>query len=70
MKTTAAVLRSADQPYSIETIDLPEIEAGGIDLFPEYTGPVLTAWDPETTARTADDVYSALLEVVKAKRHR
>jgi len=43
---------------------LPEIEAGGIDLFPEYTGPLLTAWDPETTARTADDVYSALLDVV------
>ena len=25
MKTTAAVLRSADQPYSIETIELPDI---------------------------------------------
>ena len=43
---------------------LPEIESGSIDLFPEYTGPVLQVWDPETTARTADDVYAALKEAV------
>jgi len=43
---------------------LPEIEDGNIDLFPEYTGPLLTVWQPETTSGTADDVYAALQEVV------
>ncbi|MGO2749557.1 MAG: ABC transporter substrate-binding protein [Pseudoclavibacter sp.] len=37
-----------------------EIEAGSIDLFPEYTGPLLQHWDPETEARLADDVYTEL----------
>ncbi|MCJ1688401.1 ABC transporter substrate-binding protein [Rathayibacter sp. VKM Ac-2927] len=37
-----------------------EIEDGTIDLFPEYTGPLLTYWDPETTARLEDEVYPAL----------
>ncbi|TQL02383.1 ABC transporter substrate-binding protein [Cellulomonas sp. SLBN-39] len=41
---------------------LPEIEAGEIDVFPEYTGPVLQYWQPETEARLADDVYAALQE--------
>ena len=45
---------------------LPEIEAGSIDLFPEYTGPVLQTWEPETAARTADDVYAALLDAAPA----
>jgi osmoprotectant transport system substrate-binding protein len=39
---------------------LPEIEAGSIDLFPEYTGNLLQFWDPETEARLADDVYAEL----------
>jgi osmoprotectant transport system substrate-binding protein len=42
---------------------LPEIEAGEIDLFPEYTGPLLSVWKPDTTATTADDVYAELLAV-------
>ncbi|KQQ03390.1 MULTISPECIES: ABC transporter substrate-binding protein [unclassified Rathayibacter] len=37
-----------------------EIEDGTIDLLPEYTGPLLTYWDPRTTARLEDDVYPAL----------
>ncbi len=41
---------------------LPEIEDGSIDLFPEYTGPLLQAWDPDTEARLTDDVYEALVE--------
>ena len=41
---------------------LPEIEAGEIDLFPEYSGPVLQYWEPETTARVSEDVYAALEE--------
>jgi osmoprotectant transport system substrate-binding protein len=41
---------------------LPEIEAGQIDLFPEYTGPLLQYWRPDTTARLADDVYAELAQ--------
>lgn len=39
---------------------LPDIESGAIDLFPEYTGPLLIALDPEATATKPDEVYSAL----------
>lgn len=39
---------------------LPEIEDGAIDLFPEYTGPLLQYWDPETEANLAEDVYAEL----------
>lgn len=41
---------------------LPEIEGGSIDLFPEYTGPLLQYWVPDTEARLSDDVYAALKE--------
>lgn len=46
---------------------VPEIEAGTIDLFPEYTGPLLKYWQPETTVRSADEVYSALMKTTPAK---
>ncbi|WP_394287500.1 glycine betaine ABC transporter substrate-binding protein [Corynebacterium variabile] len=39
---------------------LPELESGGIDLFPEYSGPVLQYWEPETPARLPEDVHDAL----------
>lgn len=39
---------------------IPEIESGSIDLFPEYTGPLLQYWNPETEARLTDDVYDEL----------
>lgn len=39
---------------------VPEIESGAIDLFPEYSGPLLQYWTPDTEARLADDVYAAL----------
>lgn len=45
---------------------LPEIKAGAVDVFPEYTGNLLQAFDPETSARTTDDVYAALLEALPA----
>ncbi|PVU84398.1 glycine/betaine ABC transporter (plasmid) [Cellulomonas sp. WB94] len=48
---------------------LPEIEAGTIDLFPEYTGPLLQFWEPTTTARLADDVYTALQGATPAGLH-
>lgn len=43
-------------------IYVPEIEAGSIDLFPEYSGPLLQYWVPDTTARLADDVYAQLAQ--------
>jgi osmoprotectant transport system substrate-binding protein len=41
---------------------LPEVEAGKIDLFPEYTGNLLQYWKPGTTARTSDAVYRELVK--------
>ena len=43
---------------------LPEIEAGTIDLFPEYTGPLLQYWAPDSAARLSEDVFAELQEVV------
>lgn len=39
---------------------LPEIESGSIDLFPEYTGPLLLALDGKATVTSSDEVYDAL----------
>jgi osmoprotectant transport system substrate-binding protein len=39
---------------------IPALEAGEITLFPEYSGNLLQFFEPETTARTSDDVYAAL----------
>ena len=41
---------------------LPEIEAGSIDLFPEYTGPLLQVWADAPEERQSDEVYAALTE--------
>jgi len=43
---------------------LPELEDGSIDLFPEYSGPLLQYWQPETPARLADDVYAELVTAI------
>lgn len=43
---------------------LPDIENGSIDLFPEYTGPLLIALDPEASATKPDEVYTALGEAL------
>ena len=43
---------------------LPEIESGAIDLFPEYSGPLLQVWEPDTTARLQADVQEALEEAL------
>jgi osmoprotectant transport system substrate-binding protein len=43
---------------------VPEIEDGTIDLFPEYTGPLLQYWNPDTEARLSEDVYAELQETV------
>ncbi|QLD10666.1 ABC transporter substrate-binding protein [Microbacterium oleivorans] len=39
---------------------LPELESGSLTLFPEYTGNLLQYFEPETEARTSEDVYAAL----------
>lgn len=39
---------------------LPEITAGHISVFPEYSGNLLQYWQPETTARTPQEVHAAL----------
>lgn len=39
---------------------VPALEAGEIDLFPEYTGNLLQFFDPSATATAADEVYAAL----------
>ena len=43
---------------------MPEIESGAITLFPEYSGNLLQYFDPETTARTSEDVYAALADAL------
>lgn len=43
---------------------LPDIKSGNIDLFPEYTGPLLIALDPEATATKPDEVYDALADAL------
>ncbi|WP_182353798.1 ABC transporter substrate-binding protein [Flaviflexus huanghaiensis] len=39
---------------------IPDIESGAIDLFPEYSGPLLRHWEGETDVRQADEVHDAL----------
>lgn len=56
-----------DRKFSIGQRDayMPSIENGEIDLFPEYSGSLLQQqYDPETTARTPDEVYGALVEAL------
>lgn len=42
---------------------IPELEAGKIDLFPEYSGPLLQYWESGSTAQLAKDVYTELATV-------
>ncbi len=57
---------TVDRQFQIGQRDayLPEIENGTVDLFPEYSGNLLQFFDPETEARTPDDVYAALGEAL------
>jgi len=43
---------------------LPELESGSLTLFPEYTGNLLQYFEPETEARTSEDVYAALTDAL------
>ena len=53
---------SVDRQFRIgpREVYLPELESGSIDLFPEYTGPLLQYWKADTAARLSDEVYSEL----------
>jgi osmoprotectant transport system substrate-binding protein len=53
-----------DRQYRIgqREVYLPEVEAGKIDLFPEYTGNLLQYWKSDTTARQSEAVYRELVE--------
>ncbi len=43
---------------------MPELESGAIQLFPEYSGNLLQFYEPDTTARTPDEVYAALQDAL------
>jgi osmoprotectant transport system substrate-binding protein len=43
---------------------IPALEAGEVQVFPEYTGNLLQFYDPDTTATKADDVYAALADAL------
>lgn len=43
---------------------LPALEAGEVQLFPEYTGNLLQFYVPETPAKKSEDVYEALQEAL------
>src|SRR5690625_2276417 len=43
---------------------IPALEAGEVDVFPEYTGNLLQFYDPDTEATASDDVYAELLEAL------
>jgi osmoprotectant transport system substrate-binding protein len=43
---------------------IPALEAGEVDLFPEYTGNLLQFYNPDAQATQADEVYAALGEAL------
>lgn len=43
---------------------VPLLEDGTVTLFPEYSGNLLQYFEPDTTARTSDDVYAALKDAL------
>lgn len=55
-----------ERQFSIGQRDayMPSIEAGDISIFPEYTGNLLQFYDPDTEARTEEDVYEELQEAL------
>jgi osmoprotectant transport system substrate-binding protein len=55
-----------ERKFSIGQRDayLPELEAGTVSLFPEYTGNLLQYYSPDTTATSSDDVYAELKDAL------
>ena len=59
---------TVDRKFSLGQRDVyvPALEAGEIDLFPEYTGNLLQFFVPDATETAADDVYAALAKSLPA----
>lgn len=57
---------TVDRQYDIgqREVYLPELEGGSIDVFPEYSGNLLQFYDAETTAKTPEEVESALADAL------
>jgi osmoprotectant transport system substrate-binding protein len=57
---------TVDRQFKIgeREVYLSDIEAGGIDVFPEYTGSLLQALEPDAVGGSADEVYSELESVL------
>jgi osmoprotectant transport system substrate-binding protein len=57
---------TVDRQYDIgqREVYLPELESGSIDVFPEYSGNLLQFYDAETTAKTPEEVESALADAL------
>jgi osmoprotectant transport system substrate-binding protein len=53
-----------DFRIGVREVYIKDIEDGSIDLFPEYTGNLLQYYDPKTTAKKSDDVYTALQDAL------
>ena len=53
---------TVDRQYQIgqREVYLPELESGKIDVFPEYTGNLLQYYDKEETAKSPEEVETAL----------
>ncbi len=57
---------TVDRTYRIgqREVYLPELEAGGVDVFPEYTGSLLQALEPDAPGGTSDAIYTQLQEAL------
>ncbi|AHI22808.1 ABC transporter substrate-binding protein [Corynebacterium vitaeruminis] len=55
---------SVDRDFRIgqREVYMSDVESGNINLFPEYTGPLLQYWQPDSTMTKSDDVYAALVQ--------
>ncbi|GGG81070.1 ABC transporter substrate-binding protein [Corynebacterium pelargi] len=55
---------NVDRQFQIgqREVYMKEIESGSIDIMPEYTGPLLQYWQPDTSARKPAEVLSGLQE--------
>lgn len=57
---------TVERNYQIGQRDayIPALEAGEVDLFPEYSGNLLQFWNPDTTATQSDEVFAELATAV------
>jgi len=57
---------TVDRQFNIgqREVYLPDLEAGGIDVFPEYTGSLLQALKSDAPGGTSDEVYTQLTEAL------